>query len=102
MMRERQGKGPRDRSITSRERRHVPSWRSPREGLRLVLRGYTLRTGVTVSVVVGTLLSLVNQGSVIWSVHAGSASWLRVITNFVVPFFVSSIGYLSPFRQRRS
>ncbi len=96
-MRERQGEGPRDRLITSRERRLVPSWRSPREGLRLVLRGYTLRTGVTVSAVVGTLLSLVNQGSVIWSGHAGPASWLRAITNFVVPFFVSSIAYLAPF-----
>jgi hypothetical protein len=97
MIRERQGEGPPDRSTTPRERGHVPSWRSPREGLRLVLRGYTLRTGATVSAVVGTLLSVVNQGSLIWSGHAGLASWLRVITNYVVPFFVSSIGYLAPF-----
>jgi hypothetical protein len=90
-----------DRLITPPERRVVPLWRSPWDGLRLILRGHTLRTGVAVSTVVGTLLSAVNQGSVIWSGHAGLASWLRVITNYVVPFFVSSIGYLAPFRERR-
>jgi len=91
-----------DPSISPQGRHLVPLWRSPWDGLRLILRGHTLRTGVTVSAVVGTLLSVVNQGSVIWSGHAGLASWLRVITNYVVPFFVSSIGYLAPFRQRRS
>jgi len=100
-MRERQDEGPREGPISPRERRPVPTWNSPREGLRLVLRGHTLRTGVTVSAVVGTLLSVVNQGSLIWSGHAGPLSWLRVVTNFIVPFFVSSIGYLAPFRQRR-
>ena len=82
-------------------RRDVPAWSSPLEAVVLILRGYTARTGVSVSLVVGTLLSAVNQGSTLLAGHAGTATWLRIGTNYVVPFVVSSIGYLAPARRRR-
>ena len=76
----------------------VPPWRSPLDAARLILQGITFRTASRVSLVVGTILSTVNQGSVITGGHANVATWVRVAVNYVVPFTVASIGYLSPFR----
>ena len=53
-----------------------------------------------VALVVGTILTLVNQGSVILGGDATAVTWVRVCVNYVVPFIVSSIGYLAPFRLR--
>ncbi len=78
----------------------VPPWSKPSEACRLVLRGVTFRTCARVAVVVGTILTLVNQGSVILSGDATVATWVRVGVNYLVPFIVSSIGYLAPFRCR--
>lgn len=52
--------------------------------------------------VVGSLLSAVNQGSVIVEGHVGTLAWIRIATNYIVPFFVSSVGYLAPSREKRS
>ena len=78
-----------------------PTWCSPREACALIVRGYTLRTGIAVASVVGTLLSAVNEGSVIAAGHLEASTWIRVATNYLVPFVVASIGYLAPFRRRR-
>ena len=50
--------------------------------------------------VVGTVLSLVNQGSVIAGGAATPGTWVRVAVNYLVPFLVASIGYLSGRRVR--
>ncbi len=52
------------------------------------------------ALVVGTILTVVNQGSVIAGGDATVATWIRVVVNYLVPFIVSSIGYLAPFRCR--
>ena len=65
-----------------------------------MLRGVTFRTCVRVALVVGTVLTLVNQGSVIAGGDVSLATWVRVGVNYLVPFIVSSIGYLAPFRCR--
>lgn len=72
-----------------------PSWSRLGEAGRLFLRGATVRTGWKVAVVVGTVLSVVNQGAVIAEGDAGWATWLRVGVNYLVPFLVSSYGFLS-------
>jgi len=79
----------------------VPDWSSPLDACRLILQGVTFATSVRVALVVGTILSVVNQGSVIASGDATGATWLRVGVNYLVPFIVSSVGYLAPFRVRR-
>lgn len=76
----------------------VPAWTTRVEGCRLVMRGVTFRTCARVALVVGTLLTVVNQGSVIAGGDSTVATWLRVGVNYLVPFIVSSIGYLAPFR----
>jgi hypothetical protein len=84
--------------MTDHVARAVPPWSTPTDAVRLIARGVTYRTASRVSLVVGTILSTVNQGSVIANGHATTATWVRVIVNYLVPFTVASIGYLSPFR----
>ena len=78
----------------------VPPWSTPTEACRLMLRGVTFRTGSRVALVVGTILTLVNQGSVILGGDASAVTWIRVAVNYLVPFVVASVGYLAPFRLR--
>lgn len=78
----------------------VPPWSTPMEACRLILRGVTFRTGSRVALVVGTILTLVNQGSVIIGGDASVVTWIRVAVNYLVPFVVASVGYLAPFRLR--
>ncbi len=78
----------------------VPPWSTWREAAMLIGRGITFATAVRVAAVVGTLLSIVNQSAVIAAAHATAATWIRVGVNYLVPYVVSSIGYLAPFRMR--
>ncbi|MDH4148593.1 MAG: nitrate/nitrite transporter NrtS [Acidimicrobiia bacterium] len=79
----------------------VPQWATLGEWLGLVARGVTFRTASRVSLIVGTILSAVNQGAVIASGDAGPATAVRVVFNYLVPFTVASVGYLAPFRAPR-
>lgn len=68
--------------------------------MRLFLAGVTVRTAWKVAAVVGTVLSAVNQGAVITGGDATPATWARVGVNYLVPFLVSSVGFLSACRDR--
>jgi len=61
--------------------------------LATVFSRASLARCIPIALVVGTLLSLVNQGSVLVSGTATAATWLRVAVNYVVPFCVSSAGF---------
>lgn len=76
------------------------SWRRHREALALFLRGATAAAAWPTAVVVGTILSLVNQGDVIAGGGASLGTWLRVAFNYAVPFVVASVGFLSAHRVR--
>lgn len=89
----------------SRARRappRVPTWSSPVEALKLIALGYTFPTCIRVALVVGTILSIVNQGATIASGDATAMTAMQVGVNYLVPFLVSSIGYLAPFRAPRA
>ncbi|WP_220817834.1 nitrate/nitrite transporter NrtS [Amycolatopsis echigonensis] len=73
------------------------SWTWPGEAVGLVLRG---RTAGPTAAVVGTVLSAVNQGSLILDGQATWVTWLRVAVNDAVPYLVASIGWLSARRVR--
>lgn len=77
-----------------------PVWTRRLEAVALVLRGRTLRTGGPIAAIVGTVLSVVNQGDVIVSGQATGATWLRIVVNYLVPFVVASVAYLSACRKR--
>ncbi len=81
---------------------HLAQWSTPREALRLAFQRTTLRRTARIALVVGTLLSLINQGSVIAGGDATAATWARVGANFLVPFCVSSAGFLSARKNSRT
>ncbi len=63
-------------------------------------RGGTARVAGLVALIVGTILSAVNQGSVIAAGHSGWVTWARVAVNYATPFIVASVGYLGACRTR--
>jgi hypothetical protein len=69
-------------------------WGTWPEAVRLFLRGATVHAAWRIALVVGTVLTLVNQGGVIGAGDATAATWLRTAVNYCVPFVVSSLGYL--------
>lgn len=61
----------------------------------MFVRGATVRTAGPTALIVGTVLSLVNQGAVIAYGESDGGTWVRVVVNYVVPFCVASVGFLS-------
>jgi hypothetical protein len=55
---------------------------------RLMLQGRIVRSALKVSLVVGTLLNLINNGEALWG-HHGVNLW-QMALNFIVPYCVSS------------
>jgi hypothetical protein len=88
---------PPARPVASAARR-PPPWSRPGEALRLFARGVTLRPCLPVAAVVGCVLSAINEGARIAAGHVGWPTWVQVGLNFVVPFLVSSYGYLAAAR----
>ena len=59
------------------------------------LRGRTAPTAAPTAAVVGTVLSMVNEGNIILEGHATVITWVQVAVNYAVPYLVASIGWLS-------
>lgn len=62
---------------------------------RIVCSRAALSRCVPTALIVGTILSLINQGSVIQAGDATVATWIRVLFNYLIPFTVSNIGFVS-------
>src|SRR6266516_6578473 len=71
---------------------------SPPRLLRIVFSRPSLSRCIPIALFVGTVLSLINQGSVIFGGHATDITWIRVGTNYLVPFCVSSSGFFASHR----
>lgn len=67
----------------------------PGRALRLMARRGTVRTCGPVALLVGTILTTVNQGGILLHGRAGAADVARVAANFVIPYCVSSYGLLA-------
>lgn len=79
------------------KRQSSPTWDSYRGAVRLFVRGATLASAVPIAAVVGTWLSLMNQGSAIVD---GRPPWLKIGLNYLTPFVVASLGFLAARRRR--
>ncbi|HYN35728.1 MAG TPA: nitrate/nitrite transporter NrtS [Actinomycetota bacterium] len=66
-----------------------------REIQRIVRSRAALASCLPTALVVGTILSLINQGSVIQAGDATVATWIRVLFNYLIPLTVSNIGFVS-------
>lgn len=75
------------------------TWSRPGQAVALVLRGRTAHTALPIALVVGIVLSAVNQGYLIADGPATAGTWIRVAVNFLVPYVVASIGCLSGRRR---
>ena len=73
------------------------TWESYRQAARLFLRGATIVSATPIAAVVGTWLSLLNQGSAILD---GRPPWLKLALNYATPFVVASLGFLAARRRR--
>ena len=80
------------------ERPPTVSWTTRREAVALILRGITFHTASRVALVVGTLLTVINQGEVMMSGQQTTATYVRIAFNYLIPYTVASIGYLAPLR----
>src|SRR5258708_2326549 len=98
----RRGEAPamRDHATLVASGMRCPPWSRWSEMFRLLSRGTTLRPCLPVAAVVGCVLSAINEGARIASGRTGWLSWVQVGLNFVVPFLVSSYGYLTAARVR--
>jgi hypothetical protein len=72
-----------------------------REALRIVLRPEHLRRTLKIALVVGAILTLINQVDVIAGGDATGLTWVKVGLNFCVPFVVSNLGLLAGKRAER-
>lgn len=79
-----------------------PTWSTPSQAAVLVIRGTTARTAGPIAAIVGTVLSLVNEGQILANGQAGIGVWIRIGVNYAIPFVVASVGYLAPLRDRGS
>jgi hypothetical protein len=61
-----------------------------------------LRKTLRIALVVGCVLTLINQGDVIVRGEATSLTLVKICLNFVVPFVVSNLGVLAGDRTARS
>jgi methyl-accepting chemotaxis protein len=58
-----------------------------------------VKRSLVVTVIVGTLLNLINQGDVIW--NGADVDWLKLVLTYCVPFFVATYGAYCVARETR-
>jgi hypothetical protein len=66
-----------------------------RDALGICLRPEHLRRTLTIAVVVGTILTAINQADVIARGDATSTTLVKAALNYLVPFIVSNLGLLA-------
>lgn len=68
---------------------------SPGDALRIVFLREHLRKTLKIALVVGLVLTAINQGDVILGGDAVAGTWVKTGLNFCVPFVVSNLGLLA-------
>lgn len=66
-----------------------------RDALDIVLRREHLRATLRIAVLVGCVLTVINQLDVFVGGHATTATYVKTVLNFCVPFVVSNLGLLA-------
>jgi hypothetical protein len=73
------------------------AWDTYRQAAAIFLHGATLSSASRIALVVGTWLSLINQGDAIFD---GRPPWFKIALNYTTPFVVASLGFLAGRRRR--
>jgi hypothetical protein len=66
-----------------------------KEALRICRQPEHLRRTAKIALVVGTILTAINQGDVILAGNATAATAVKAVLNYCVPFVVSNLGLLA-------
>lgn len=74
----------------------------PREAVWQLLRGATVRTCAPIAVVLGTVLSIVNQGDVLAAGAGDARTAAKIGANLLIPYLTASLGALLATRRRTS
>ncbi|GAB4427511.1 MAG: hypothetical protein Fur0044_25380 [Anaerolineae bacterium] len=82
--------------------RQTITWQHWPEAIKLFLRGATLSSSLRVALVVGMILTIINQGDKFINGVVTPLSLLQTGMNFAVPFCVSSYGFLMACRHPKS
>lgn len=81
-----------DRAVTA------PTWSRLSEAPAVVLhRAHLVRT-LSVALIVGTVLFVINQLDVVMAGDATTRTWVKAGTTYVVPFLVANYGVLTASR----
>jgi uncharacterized membrane protein len=62
---------------------------------------HLLRTGGT-ALIVGTWLTVLNQGDVFWTGELYGWLWIKIALNYLTPFAVANLGLLSKKSEKES
>jgi hypothetical protein len=65
------------------------------DALRICFRREHLRRTIAIGLVVGTILTLINQLDIIVKGDANTLTWIKCGLNYCVPFIVSNLGLLA-------
>jgi hypothetical protein len=68
---------------------------SAREALRICLRREHLRRTLRIALVVGTIVTLINQADVMLGGEATAGTWIKAALNYCAPVIVSNLGLLA-------
>lgn len=66
-----------------------------RGALRYCARREHLRRTIRIAIVVGLIITTINQLDIIVSGEADAVTWIKCGFNFLIPFVVSNVGLLS-------
>jgi hypothetical protein len=72
-----------------------------REALEIVLLPAHLRKTTRIALVVGTILTLINQADVVLAGDATARTGVKIALNYVTPLIVSNLGLLAGKRAER-
>ena len=72
------------------------------QAVTFCLQRQNLYRTLRIALVVGVLLTLINQGGVLAAGDSTAATWVRCALNFFTPFVVSNTGLLSAADWRSS
>jgi hypothetical protein len=81
--------------LSYRAGRRIVSVMELRAALATCRTPSNLRRTLTIALIVGCVLSIINEGDVIVHGNATGATAVKIGLNFVVPFIVSNLGVLA-------
>lgn len=76
-----------------------PTWRTPAEAFGVIAHRPHLTKTLTIAVLVGTVLFVINQLDVVLRGDATTTVWIKSAITYLVPFVVSNLGVLVASRR---